>query len=91
MRSRSRLSSFDRFLRGRLFGRSLVVLFAGGLLAGGFSSLLALGFSGLLALRFSAALDDAIRHGCGHDRTKQVQFSIACDETRGMLIVVGSE
>ena len=34
------------------------------------------------------ALANAIRHGCRHDRTKQVQFSIACDETRGMLIVV---
>jgi len=34
------------------------------------------------------ALANAIRHGCGQDRSKQVQFCIACDEARGMLIVV---
>jgi serine/threonine-protein kinase RsbW len=34
------------------------------------------------------ALANAIIHGAGKDPTKQVQFLVACDETRGMLIVV---
>jgi serine/threonine-protein kinase RsbW len=34
------------------------------------------------------ALANAIVHGCGRDATKQVQFWVGCDETRGMLIVV---
>ena len=34
------------------------------------------------------ALANAIRHGCGQDRNKQVQFLVACDQSRGMLIVV---
>ena len=34
------------------------------------------------------ALANAIVHGCRQDRTKQVQFWIGCDESRGMLIVV---
>ena len=34
------------------------------------------------------ALANAIRHGCGQDCSKQVQFCVACDEARGMLIVV---
>jgi serine/threonine-protein kinase RsbW len=34
------------------------------------------------------ALANAIRHGCGHDETKSVEVCVACDESRGMLIVV---
>lgn len=34
------------------------------------------------------ALANAILHGCKNDPTKQVQCCVACDESRGMLIVV---
>jgi serine/threonine-protein kinase RsbW len=34
------------------------------------------------------ALANAIRHGCGNDETKKVEVCVACDESRGMLIVV---
>ena len=34
------------------------------------------------------ALANAIVHGCKNDPQKKVQFCVACDETRGMLIVV---
>jgi serine/threonine-protein kinase RsbW len=34
------------------------------------------------------ALANAIVHGCREDARKMVQFCVACDETRGMLIVV---
>jgi serine/threonine-protein kinase RsbW len=34
------------------------------------------------------ALANAIVHGCQRDATKQVQFWVGCDESRGMLIVV---
>jgi serine/threonine-protein kinase RsbW len=34
------------------------------------------------------ALANAIVHGCGQDSSKQIRFSVACDEARGMLIVV---
>jgi serine/threonine-protein kinase RsbW len=34
------------------------------------------------------ALANAVRHGCGHDPTKEVEACVACDEARGMLIVV---
>jgi len=34
------------------------------------------------------ALANAIRHGCGNDRTKQVQCCVACDQSRGMILVV---
>ena len=34
------------------------------------------------------ALANAIVHGCRRDATKQVQFWVGCDESRGMLIVV---
>jgi len=34
------------------------------------------------------ALANAIIHGCGKDTSKEVEFVVACDETRGMLIVV---
>ena len=34
------------------------------------------------------ALANAIRHGCARDPEKTVQVCVACDEARGMLIVV---
>src|SRR5690348_14917202 len=34
------------------------------------------------------ALANAIKHGCKNDSSKQVQCCVACDDTRGMLIVV---
>jgi serine/threonine-protein kinase RsbW len=34
------------------------------------------------------ALANAIRYGCAHNPSQQVQLSVACDQTRGMLIVV---
>jgi serine/threonine-protein kinase RsbW len=34
------------------------------------------------------ALANAIRHGCGNDPDKTVEVCVACDEKRGMLIVV---
>jgi serine/threonine-protein kinase RsbW len=34
------------------------------------------------------ALANAIVHGCKQDPGKEVEFVVACDETRGMMIVV---
>jgi serine/threonine-protein kinase RsbW len=34
------------------------------------------------------ALANAIRHGCERDPDKKVQVCVACDDSRGMLIVV---
>jgi serine/threonine-protein kinase RsbW len=34
------------------------------------------------------ALANAIRHGCAGDDTKTVELVVACEESRGMLIVV---
>ena len=34
------------------------------------------------------ALANAIKHGCGGDTSKQVRCCVACDQSRGMLIVV---
>jgi serine/threonine-protein kinase RsbW len=34
------------------------------------------------------ALANAVRHGCGNDANKEVEACVACDESRGMLIVV---
>jgi serine/threonine-protein kinase RsbW len=34
------------------------------------------------------ALANAIRHGCAHDSGKAVELCVACDPSRGMLIVV---
>jgi len=34
------------------------------------------------------ALANAITHGCGADASKQVRCRVACDESRGMLIIV---
>jgi serine/threonine-protein kinase RsbW len=36
------------------------------------------------------ALANAIVHGCKNDPSKKVQFCVACDEERGMLIIVRS-
>lgn len=37
------------------------------------------------------ALNNAIEHGCCHDPSKKVQCCVACDQARGMLIVVRDE
>lgn len=37
---------------------------------------------------FREALANAIRHGCAGDPEQKVQVCVACDEERGMLIVV---
>jgi len=34
------------------------------------------------------ALANAVEHGCEHDPDKQVEVCVACDEERGMLIIV---
>ena len=34
------------------------------------------------------ALANAVTHGCREDPDKQVEFVVACDDNRGMLIVV---
>jgi serine/threonine-protein kinase RsbW len=34
------------------------------------------------------ALANAVRHGCEHDPAKKVQVCVACDDARGMLVVV---
>jgi serine/threonine-protein kinase RsbW len=34
------------------------------------------------------ALANAVEHGCGHDPNKQVEVCVACDESRGMLVIV---
>jgi serine/threonine-protein kinase RsbW len=34
------------------------------------------------------ALANAIKHGCHNDPSKQVQCCVACDQTRGMLLIV---
>ncbi len=34
------------------------------------------------------ALANAVRYGCEHNPSKKVQLSVACDQARGMLIVV---
>ena len=34
------------------------------------------------------ALANAIMHGCGGDASKRVRCCVACDESRGMLIIV---
>ena len=34
------------------------------------------------------ALANAVRYGCDHNPSKTVQLSVACDQARGMMIVV---
>jgi len=41
-----------------------------------------------IELSLREALANAIEHGAGHDSSKQIQCCVACDHTRGMLIVV---
>jgi serine/threonine-protein kinase RsbW len=39
-------------------------------------------------LSLHEALVNAIKHGCRFDATKEVQLTVHCDETRGMLLIV---
>ena len=41
-----------------------------------------------IELALHEALANAIVHGCGNDPSKFVEFCVACDESRGLLIVV---
>ena len=41
-----------------------------------------------IELALTEALANAIEHGSAHDPSKQIQCCVACDHTRGMLIVV---
>ena len=41
-----------------------------------------------IELVLNEALTNAIKHGSAHDPSKQIQCCVACDHTRGMLIVV---
>ncbi len=41
-----------------------------------------------IELVLSEALSNAIKHGSKHDPSKRIQCGVACDHTRGMLIVV---
>jgi serine/threonine-protein kinase RsbW len=34
------------------------------------------------------ALANAVEHGCGHDPEKRVEIIVACEEHRGMIIIV---
>lgn len=43
---------------------------------------------GAVELALSEALSNAIRHGCGNDRTKNLQCSVTCEESGELLIVV---
>lgn len=39
-------------------------------------------------LALTEALANAVRHGCREDETKMVQVCLACDASRGVLVVV---
>lgn len=41
-----------------------------------------------IELALSEAVANAIKHGIANDPTKRIQCCVACDHTRGMLIVV---
>jgi serine/threonine-protein kinase RsbW len=41
-----------------------------------------------IELALDEALINAIRHGSGHDPSKEIQCCVACDHERGMLIIV---
>lgn len=41
-----------------------------------------------IELAIREALANAIKHGAGGDASKEVRFCVACDESRGMLIIV---
>jgi len=34
------------------------------------------------------ALANAVKHGCGHDASKEVTITVECDPAKGMLIIV---
>ena len=34
------------------------------------------------------ALANAVEHGCEHDADKEIEVCVACDESRGMIVVV---
>lgn len=46
------------------------------------------GFEMEIEMAVREALANAIKHGCAGDPTKQVRCRVACDEAKGMLIVV---
>jgi len=46
------------------------------------------GKEGEIQVSLSEALANAVEHGCGHDSDQEIQLCVACDETRGMLLVV---
>jgi len=39
-------------------------------------------------LALHEALANAVTHGCGNDPSKKIEVCVACDESRGLLIVV---
>lgn len=41
-----------------------------------------------IELAIREALANAIKHGCGGDASKEVRCCLACDEARGILIIV---
>jgi len=41
-----------------------------------------------IELALEEALANAVVHGCGNDPSKKVEICVACDESRGLLIVV---
>jgi serine/threonine-protein kinase RsbW len=41
-----------------------------------------------IELALNEALTNAIKHGSAHDPSKNIQCCVACDHTRGMLIIV---
>jgi serine/threonine-protein kinase RsbW len=48
----------------------------------------ALGKEDAIELALAEALANAVVHGCASDPTKIIECDVACDEARGMLIVV---
>ena len=48
----------------------------------------AAGKEGQIRLALEEALTNAVVHGCQNDPAKTIQCCVACDEDRGMLIVV---
>lgn len=48
----------------------------------------ALGKEDAIELALAEALANAVVHGCGSDPSKIIECDVACDEVRGMLIVV---
>ena len=46
------------------------------------------GKEGEIKVSLSEALANAVEHGCGQDPDQEIELCVACDETRGMLLVV---